>query len=169
MRFARDLGSGWEIRVGRVEALLWLAISLALSYCTYMLGISVGRSSHDQVPTTATITLEGTIKSIKHRNERTGFAVMLLSTTPPSEPLTIVGKLPQVRPGLRVRVDGSYVQHPKFGRQFSVTTMSLDYRSEAELSGEPAAQGEQEGAAILHAPGMVPDKPEGAALPPMEN
>lgn len=134
MRVTNNLGSGWEIRVGRVEALLWIAISLAIAYATYLAGISTGRAANQPPRSEATIVLEGAIESIKHRNAKTGFTVMQLKPKGPGESITMVGNFPQAQPGLKVRVEGGFVDHRKHGRQFVIKDMRLDYPGQPDTS-----------------------------------
>ena len=134
MRVTKNLGSGWEIRVGRVEAILWIAISFTIAYASYLGGISVGRASEQARRSEATIVLEGAIESIKHRNAKTGFTVMLLKPKGPGESITMVGNYPQAKPGLKVRVEGGFVDHRKYGRQFVIKDMRLDYPVQPDTS-----------------------------------
>jgi hypothetical protein len=134
MRFGNNLGNGWEIRVGSVEALLWIAISLAMAYASYLAGTSVGQTAKQSRLPEPSVVLEGVVESIKHQNEKTGLTVILFKPNGSGESITMVGKYPQSRPGLKVRVEGSFVVHPRFGRQFRIKNMQLDYPVQAETS-----------------------------------
>jgi exodeoxyribonuclease V alpha subunit len=62
-------------------------------------------------------TLEGDIERLTYSNEETGFAVLRVQIGP-GEKVTVVGNLSSVSPGERVRMQGQWVTHPRFGRQF---------------------------------------------------
>jgi exodeoxyribonuclease V alpha subunit len=62
-------------------------------------------------------TLEGEIERLTYSNEETGFAVLRMQTGT-GEKVTVVGNLSSVSPGERVRLQGQWVTHPRFGRQF---------------------------------------------------
>ncbi len=75
-----------------------------------------------------TETITGTISRIIYHNEDNGYAVLSLATegrldtADGSHPtVTIVGVLPPVKPGERLRLDGSWTTHPKYGEQFKAT------------------------------------------------
>jgi len=61
--------------------------------------------------------LEGTIESIAYQNDDTGYCVMRLSSA--AGPCTCVGGAPAVRVGMSVALEGVWVQHKRFGRQFA--------------------------------------------------
>ncbi len=61
--------------------------------------------------------LTGTIEKCIYQNNENGFTVFVLVL--PREQSTVVrGFLPAVQPGEQVTLKGSWVNHPKFGRQF---------------------------------------------------
>jgi exodeoxyribonuclease V alpha subunit len=67
--------------------------------------------------TTETIT--GTISRIIFSNEETGYAVLDLTAEGRfDEDVTVVGILPPVKPGERLRLEGTWTTHPKYGEQF---------------------------------------------------
>ncbi len=61
--------------------------------------------------------LEGTINTITYQNDDTGYCVLRLSTA--DGICTCVGGAPAARMGMSVTLDGVWVQHKRFGRQFS--------------------------------------------------
>ncbi len=65
----------------------------------------------------ATQTVEGVVERILHRNEETGWGVLLIDLEGPGR-IKVVGTFPGVRPGELLRLDGEWVEHAKFGRQF---------------------------------------------------
>mgnify|MGYP004615782987 FL=1 len=62
--------------------------------------------------------VEGSVEHIIYRNASTGYAVFELRTE--DEELTLVGSFPVLSPGERIRATGRFVDHPTYGRQFSV-------------------------------------------------
>ncbi len=61
--------------------------------------------------------LEGTIETITYQNDDTGYCVLRLSTA--AGLCVCVGRAPVVRMGMCVALEGDWVQHKRFGRQFS--------------------------------------------------
>lgn len=61
--------------------------------------------------------LTGTIEKCIYQNEQNGFSVFVLIFG--KDKSTIVrGHMPQIQPGETVTINGAWVMHPKFGRQF---------------------------------------------------
>lgn len=58
----------------------------------------------------------GMVDSIVYENENNGYCVLVLDNG--HEPITVVGELGTVDEGEELKLMGSYVDHPKFGRQF---------------------------------------------------
>ncbi|MGD8228992.1 MAG: ATP-dependent RecD-like DNA helicase [Desulfobacteraceae bacterium] len=77
----------------------------------------LGRSSVDEI--------EGQIERITYTNEETGYTVAKIRVAGCSEPITAVGKLIAPTPGELLKMEGAWMDHPKFGRQFKV----IRYRS----------------------------------------
>jgi len=61
--------------------------------------------------------LTGTVERFLFKNEENGFAVLILQTKR-SEKITVKGSMPGVNAGQQVSLKGSWVIHPKFGKQF---------------------------------------------------
>ena len=61
--------------------------------------------------------LIGTVERFLFKNEENGFAVLILQTKR-SEKITVKGLLPGVNAGQQINVKGSWIIHPKFGKQF---------------------------------------------------
>ena len=61
--------------------------------------------------------LTGTIEKCIYQNSENGFTVLVL-TLPRDQSTVVRGFLPAVQPGEQVTLKGSWVNHPKFGRQF---------------------------------------------------
>jgi exodeoxyribonuclease V alpha subunit len=66
--------------------------------------------------------LEGQIERITYVNEETGYTVAKLMVSGSSEPVTIVGNLIAPTPGEMLKLKGAWLTHPKFGKQFKVTS-----------------------------------------------
>lgn len=69
--------------------------------------------------------LVGTIERILFQAPDTGFAVFVI-TTQEGQPVTTRGCLPAVHAGEIITVTGSWVNHPKFGRQFEAKSCTTD-------------------------------------------
>jgi exodeoxyribonuclease V alpha subunit len=67
--------------------------------------------------------LEGTIETITYQNEDTGYCVLRLAVA--GRLCTCVGGAPAVREGMSVALEGDWVQHKRFGRQFSFTRYEI--------------------------------------------
>ena len=59
--------------------------------------------------------VEGTVEEIIFSNRENGYTVCLLSCG--GEPVTVVGTLPGVGEGEKLKVSGTWQMHPSFGRQ----------------------------------------------------
>lgn len=66
-----------------------------------------------------TETLSGTVEHIVFTNEENGWTVLELDTGKDLE--TVVGTFPQVQVGEQLRLQGGFVEHKSFGRQFKAT------------------------------------------------
>ncbi len=64
--------------------------------------------------------LEGQIGRITYSNEETGFTVAKIKVPGYLEPVTVVGNFITPAPGGMMKMEGTWVNHPKFGRQFKV-------------------------------------------------
>lgn len=69
--------------------------------------------------------LEGQLDRITYTSEETGFTVARLKVQGYSEPVTVVGSLIAPRPGEVLRMKGTWAHHPKFGKQFKITSHQL--------------------------------------------
>ena len=68
-----------------------------------------------------TQTIAGAVERILHRNEETGWGVLLFDLEG-SGRVKAVGNFLGVLPGENLQLAGSWVEHPKFGRQFSASS-----------------------------------------------
>ena len=64
--------------------------------------------------------LEGIVEEIIYRNDDNGYAVVSVRCT--GGPQTVVGTLPFIKQGERVRVLGTWTTHATFGRQLKAST-----------------------------------------------
>jgi len=70
----------------------------------------------------APVELEGQIDRITYFHEETGYTVARVRTSGYHDSITVVGNLIAPRPGEVLKMKGSWLNHPKFGRQFKVTS-----------------------------------------------
>ncbi len=73
-------------------------------------------------------TLEGNIERITYYNNETGYCVLRLAPTQSrlasrAQLLTVVGTMPELQPGERIKVTGTWMTHPKHGRQLKAETI----------------------------------------------
>ncbi|MBN2059829.1 MAG: ATP-dependent RecD-like DNA helicase [Deltaproteobacteria bacterium] len=68
------------------------------------------------------IELEGQIEKITYSSDETGYTVARMSISGYHEPVTIVGNMIAPIPGEVLRVKGSWTSHPRFGKQFKVSS-----------------------------------------------
>ena len=61
--------------------------------------------------------IKGTVEEVSYRNSDNGFAVAILDVD--NEPVTVVGELGLIEEGEAVDVTGRFVEHHKYGLQFS--------------------------------------------------
>ena len=62
--------------------------------------------------------LEGTLERVVFANPENGWTVVRLAVSGQSEPVTAVGNFHSLQPGESLRLHGSWIQDPKYGRQF---------------------------------------------------
>ena len=60
--------------------------------------------------------IEGTVEQVLYRNEQNGYTVLDLDAN--GTLITVVGELGDVEEGEQLSVDGTYVNHVRFGVQF---------------------------------------------------
>src|SRR5260370_14937875 len=66
--------------------------------------------------------LEGTREGVVYANEDNAWSVVRLAIAGTREPVTAVGNLLGVQPGESLRLTGSWIDDPRHGRQFRVTS-----------------------------------------------
>ncbi len=65
----------------------------------------------------------GTVDRITYRSEDSGYTVLRASPEGDERTVTLVGRMPPLAVGERIRARGRWVQHPKFGRQLEVVRL----------------------------------------------
>jgi len=76
----------------------------------------------DPKPTVSTTTLEGVLERIVFSNEENAWTVARLAVTGQRDLVTAVGNLLGVQPGENLRLTGSWINDPKYGKQFRVSS-----------------------------------------------
>jgi exodeoxyribonuclease V alpha subunit len=66
--------------------------------------------------------LEAVLERITYANQETGYTVARVATDRSSDLLTVVGPLLGAQPGESLRLQGRWISHPQYGRQFQVET-----------------------------------------------
>ena len=69
--------------------------------------------------------LEGFVKSITYRNEDNGYTIFKLCELHSEESHTVVGDFPLLNQGEQLQIEGDWIEHPKFGKQFKVSTFEV--------------------------------------------
>jgi exodeoxyribonuclease V alpha subunit len=65
----------------------------------------------------------GTISRITFRSDETGYTVARATRDGDETPTTLVGRVPPLAVGERVRVRGQWIDHPRFGRQLQIDSI----------------------------------------------
>jgi exodeoxyribonuclease V alpha subunit len=66
------------------------------------------------------ITIEGILEGYLYKNPENGYCVAAISGG-----IKAVGILPDIRKGENLKLTGDYINHPKFGKQFSIESYSI--------------------------------------------
>lgn len=77
--------------------------------------------------------IQGEIVGVIYQNPENGYVIAKLDSPTASGQVTVVGVLGDVAPGESLRLDGDWIEHPKFGRQFKVE--SCEHLLPASLNG----------------------------------
>ena len=64
----------------------------------------------------ATLIIEGVVETVTFKNENNGYVVFDLDSG--GELITVVGEIGEVEEGEKLKLEGCYVNHVKFGPQF---------------------------------------------------
>lgn len=78
-------------------------------------------------------TVKGTVKTVTFYNPSNGYSVLkIIQDKDKSALLTVTGCIPEVKAGETIVANGTYVNHPKYGRQFSASDIHLPIPETAE-------------------------------------
>ncbi len=69
--------------------------------------------------------IDGSLAGITFRNEENGYTVARFDADEHDAPLTLVGVMPGVEIGDSLSITGSWIDHPQYGRQLSVTSCEV--------------------------------------------
>ena len=97
--------------------------------------------------------IEGVVEEIVFRNEENGYSVLTLGKG--SAEQTVVGTLPFIKAGERVRVLGVWTQHPTFGRQLKASSYETIQPTRAEEIERYLASGAVKGVGEMTAKAIV--------------
>ncbi|WP_298068148.1 ATP-dependent RecD-like DNA helicase [uncultured Mailhella sp.] len=67
-------------------------------------------------------TLAGTLERVVFHNEENGWTVFRMNVEDREDSVAVVGVMAVPQPGARIRAQGRWVNHPRFGRQFQMET-----------------------------------------------
>lgn len=80
----------------------------------------VGMEQRDLQNGEAWESLTGTLDRVVFHNEENGWTVFRMSVEGRDDPVAVVGVMAKPEPGSRIRAQGRWVNHPRFGRQFQM-------------------------------------------------
>lgn len=66
------------------------------------------------------ITLKGVVERITYTNPDNGYTIARFQTSSRFGLVTVVGALAEIHPGARLKVEGRWKSHPKYGEQFEI-------------------------------------------------
>src|SRR5512138_3989203 len=78
------------------------------------------------------VSLEGVVERITYSNEENGYTIARLQPSEGYDLVTIVGSLPSLNVGEALKMQGRWINHPKFGRQFQVDKYQVVLPATAE-------------------------------------
>lgn len=68
--------------------------------------------------------VRGIVDRVTFRNAQNGYSVIQVTPEESTERLTVVGICPQARVGSHVMMTGNFIVHPKFGKQFTLLSLT---------------------------------------------
>ncbi|MDY6906197.1 MAG: ATP-dependent RecD-like DNA helicase [Thermodesulfobacteriota bacterium] len=71
------------------------------------------------------ITIEGSLESVRYRDKKSFYTIARLKPLSRKNTIAIVGVMPDLAPGQTLRITGQWVDHPKYGQQFKVSTCEI--------------------------------------------
>lgn len=86
----------------------------------------------EQVETEKEQVIRGNVKRVTFRNAENGYSVLQLTVSGKEEQITVVGTALEAKVGSHLVVRGTYLEHPKFGRQFSASSITTSAPSTLE-------------------------------------
>lgn len=75
-------------------------------------------------PATEETVIRGIVDRVTYRNPQNGYSVLKVVPSDSPEPVTVVGSCGDAAVGTHVVIRGSFKDHPKFGRQFTVSSLT---------------------------------------------
>lgn len=66
--------------------------------------------------------LIGTVDRLLFENSENGFTIFVITHHSNNQPIIVKGYTPKLHPGQRVEIEGAWVMHPKFGKQFDASS-----------------------------------------------
>ena len=69
--------------------------------------------------------IEGILKTIVFRNAQNGYSVLKVAAVSPKKVITLTGIFPEIAEGEKIIAQGEWVNHPRFGNQFAVTSHEI--------------------------------------------
>ena len=66
--------------------------------------------------------IAGIVDDIVYQSEESGYVVCVIEDASSGEPVTVVGTIPYLSEGDRITVQGDWVNHPTYGRQFKAVS-----------------------------------------------
>ncbi len=74
----------------------------------------------------------GTLERIVFQNDENGYTIARLLASASQPEVTVVGNLAGVNIGERLRIEGFWINHPQYGRQFEIHQYSVEYPATLE-------------------------------------
>lgn len=78
--------------------------------------------------------LEGTIKSITFHNAQNGFSVFRIMVNGEKAPVIVTGTFPDLGTGEKIKMEGDWGIHPKYGKQFKCTSFEIAPPSDTNIT-----------------------------------
>ena len=66
--------------------------------------------------------IAGIVDDIVYQSEESGYVVCVIEDASSGDPITVVGTIPYLSEGDRITVQGDWVNHPTYGRQFKAVS-----------------------------------------------
>ena len=66
--------------------------------------------------------IAGIVDDIVYQSEESGYVVCVIEVASSGDPITVVGTIPYLSEGDRITVQGDWVNHPTYGRQFKAVS-----------------------------------------------